>query len=129
MRDRQRPVAVERFVRTQRHHQAVNARRPLPRNLEEVVPLLRIGDVVAIGVAVRGEIIWRADNHAAFRIGEALKLYADRLANRAARSVGPDEIACLMALLPAIGRFDHDLHRVVALPATDDLGRGPKRDV
>ena len=63
--------------------------RPLP--MEQVRPLVGIGNVVALGVAVLAEIVGDLDVERAVGIGEALELDAEVLADDAARAFAADD--------------------------------------
>src|SRR5215472_16313707 len=91
--DRKDTLLIERLVKAHRHHQSIDAGRSLPRDLEQVVPLDRIGNVVAVRVASLREVVGRADDHEALGPGEALELDAGLAAHRAARTVRADQVA------------------------------------
>src|SRR5262245_11720066 len=61
--------------------------------MNEVPPLLRVGDVVALGITVLPEIVGDLDVQGAVPIGETLELDAEILAHDAARAFAADEIA------------------------------------
>ena len=61
--------------------------------MEQVRPFVRIGDVVALGIAVLAEIVGDFDVQRAVRIGEALEVDAEVLADDAARAFTGDDVA------------------------------------
>ena len=105
-------LMIQRLVQLDRDHQPVDPRRAFPGDLEQIVPLDRIGDVVAVGVAGLREIVGRADDHETFTVGEPFELDTDALAHGAARPVGTDQVATRDPLALAVGRTNLDLHRV-----------------
>ena len=90
-------VFVRLRIGREMHAPAVG--RPLP--VEQVRPFLRVGNVVAVGIAVLAEIVGDLDVERAVVVGEALECDAELLAHDAARALAADEIAALDGLLLA----------------------------
>src|SRR5215207_9284809 len=63
--------------------------------VEQVRPFVRVGNVVALGVAVLAKIVRDFDVERAVRIGESLELDVELLAHDAARSLAAYDIGAL----------------------------------
>src|SRR5215510_13352993 len=87
--------------------------RALP--VKQVRPFVRVGDVVSLGVAVLAEIVGDLDVERAVRIGEALELDAEVLADDAAGAFTAHDIAALDDLLFAGRIADAGDHAVGVL--------------
>ena len=101
------------LVRLGRKMNAPALRRTLP--VEQVRPFLRIGNVVAIGIAVPAEIIGHFDIQRAVGIGEAFEFDATFLAHDAARAFGTDDVATLQGFAFARLVLDKGRHAVGVL--------------
>ncbi len=78
------------FVLVGREMHAPAVGRTFP--VKQVRPFVGIGDVVALGIAVAPEIVRDLDIQGAVRIGEALELDVEVLADDAARALAADQI-------------------------------------
>ena len=97
--------------------------------MEQIRPFGRIGDVVAIGIAVFAEIVRHFDVECAIVIGEAFERDAEVLADDAARPLATDDVAAFDGFLFTSG-IDHTrLHTVGVLFERHELGRQPKIDI
>ena len=84
---------LDRAHRIDREHHAPGAALVVARYLEQGAPLVRISDVVGQGIAVRREIVARAENEEALLIGEAGEIHVHRLAHLAATAIAADHPA------------------------------------
>src|SRR6202043_4288301 len=90
----QRVLARERLfvlVRLGRKMDTPAVRRSFP--MKQVRPLVRVGDVVALGIPVLSEIVGDLDVQGAVGIGEALELDPEVLAHDAARAFAAHEVS------------------------------------
>ena len=101
-------------------------RRALP--VEQVGVFDRVGDVVALGVAVLGEVVGDLDVDGALGIGEALEFEAEVLARDAARAFAAHQIAAADRLRLACGVLHLRQHAVAVLREARELSRHPHID-
>ena len=97
--------------------------------MEQVRPLVGIGDVVALGVAVLAEVVGDLDVQRAVGIGEALEVDAEVLADDAARALAADDVAAAEFLGLAAGIDDGGGDAVGVLLERGEVGRQPQVDV
>ena len=71
--------------------------------MEQVRPFVRIGNVVALGIAVLGEIVGDLDVQGAVGIGEAFELDIEVFADDAARAFAADDVGAADRLVLAGG--------------------------
>ena len=115
------------FLRPGREMHAPPIMRPAP--VEQVRPLGRVGDVVALGETVAAEVIGHLDVESALGLGEALELDVEVLAHDRAGALAADEIAALEHLALAGLVVSQRGDAVGALLEAGELGRQPHVDV
>ena len=94
------------------------------RPFEQVGPLLRVGEVIAVGVTViLVEIVANGDGQRAFGVGVALELDAERFAHDAAAAFGADDVTAADGLFIAGGIGDDGFDAVAVLRERHEFGR------
>ena len=97
--------------------------------VKQVRPFRRIGNVIALGIAVPAEVVGDFDVQGAVVVGETLERDAEVLAHDAARAFAADQIAALDGFLFAGGVFHARPHAVGVLREGDEFRRQAQVDI